>query len=173
MKLVATFLLALLLVGTACLRSHAQSTGQVTGQLRSGLQEPLAYATVVLRQVRDTTWVRGEVSKDDGSYAFKGLVPGQYRLTVLLGYQPHRSATFAVAAAPAITQLPAIVLAPAAHALTGVEVTGQKSLLEMQTGKIVLNVAASPSAAVKLKSSVLELVSSTAHTPWFRKWLGG
>ncbi len=158
MKLVATLLLSLLL-GPACLCSHAQGTGQVVGQLRSGPQEPLAFATVVLRQVRDTTWVRGEVSKADGSYAFKSLEPGQYRLTVLLlGYQPHRSAVFAVAAAPAITQLPAIVLAPAAQALTGVEVTGQKPLLEMQTGKMVLNVAASPAAAGATALEVLQKV---------------
>jgi outer membrane receptor protein involved in Fe transport len=159
MKLVATFLLTLLLVGTACLRGQAQGTGQVVGQLRSGPQEPLAFATVVLRQVRDTTWVRGEVSKADGSYAFKSLAPGQYRLTVLLlGYQPHRSAVFAVAPAPVVTQLPAIVLAPAAQALTGVEVTGQKPLLEMQTGKMVLNVAASPAAAGATALEVLQKV---------------
>jgi outer membrane receptor protein involved in Fe transport len=145
------FLLAGLLtfvVGVStCFRSQAQGTGQVTGQLLDVQQRPAAFATVLLRQVRDTTWVRGEVASGEGRYTFTKLPASQYQLTVLLlGYQPYRSAPFTLAAA-ATVPLPAVQLALASQQLRGVEVVGQKPLLEMQPGKLVLNVAASPTAA--------------------------
>jgi outer membrane receptor protein involved in Fe transport len=145
------FLLAGLLtfvVGVStCFRGQAQGTGQVTGQLLDAQQRPVAFATVLLRQVRDTTWVRGEVASAEGRYTFTKLPASQYQLTVLLlGYQPYRSAPFTLAAA-ATVPLPTVQLTLASQQLRGVEVVGQKPLLEMQPGKLVLNVAASPTAA--------------------------
>lgn len=132
---------------STCFRSQAQGTGQVTGQLLDGQQRPAAFATVLLRQVRDTTWVRGEVASAEGRYTFTKLPASQYRLTVLLlGYQPYRSAPFMLAAAATVPR-PTVQLALASQQLRGVEVVGQKPLLEIQPGKLVLHVAASPTAA--------------------------
>ena len=101
--------------------------------------------------------MRGEVAKADGRYTFATVPIGQYRVTVLmLGYRPHRSAPFAVAAAG--VELPPIQLAPAARQLKGVEVVGLKPLLEMQPGKMVLNVADSPLAAGATAIELLQQV---------------
>ncbi|WP_375418064.1 outer membrane beta-barrel protein [uncultured Hymenobacter sp.] len=153
-----TFLLLLLAAATT-FRSQAQAPGQLAGQLLDERHQPLPFATVLLRQVRDTTWVRGAVAQADGRYAFTSLAPNQYRLTVImLGYQPFRSAPFELTTAAAILQLPPIQLAPAARQLNGVEVRGQRPLLEMQAGKMVLNVADSPAAAGATALEVLQKV---------------
>ena len=146
--------LTLVLALSACFTCRAQ--GQVTGQLLDARQQPVAFATVLLRQVRDTTWVRDALASAEGRFTFTRLPAGQYRATVLLlGYRPHRSAPFAVAGAVA---LPAIELATASQQLRGVEVVGQRPLLEMQPGKLVLNVAASPTAAGATALEILQKI---------------
>lgn len=159
MKFLLTVLLTLAVLGSAVPYSHAQTTGRVTGQLLDEQQKPLPFATVLLRQVSDTSWVQAEVAKADGSYAFAGLAPNQYRITVLLlGYQPLRSAPFELTTATPVVRLPVMQLTPAAQQLKSVEVVGQKPFLEMQPGKIILNVAGSPAAAGATALEVLQRV---------------
>ena len=159
MKFPLIVLLTFAIIGSSSLYSHAQTTGRVTGQLLDERQKPLPFATVLLRQVRDTTWVQAQVAKTDGSYAFAGLAPNQYRVTVLLlGYQSLRSVPFELTTATPEVQLPAMQLTPAAQQLKGVEVVGQKPLLEMQPGKMILNVAGSPAAAGATALEVLQRV---------------
>ena len=165
MKPLLILLLLFLVAWAPGFRSRAQAPGsaiaigRVTGQVLDEQQQPVPYATVLLRQVRDTVWVRGEVATTDGRYAFANLAPGQYRVTVLLlGYRPVRSAPFELTAAAPAVRLPALQLAPAAQQLTGVEVVGQKPLLEMQAGKMVLNVADSPTAAGATALEILQKV---------------
>ena len=158
MKPLVNLLLMLLLVALA-FGGQAQTSGSVTGQVLDERQAPLPFATVLLRQVRDTAWVRGEIATAEGRYAFANLAPGQYRVTaLLLGYQPVRSAPFELTAAAPAVRLPALRLAPAAQQLGGVEVVGQKPLLEMQAGKMVLNVADSPTAAGATALEILQKV---------------
>ncbi|WP_345227705.1 outer membrane beta-barrel protein [Hymenobacter koreensis] len=153
-------LLTLSLAAAPLFLSQAQTTAQVTGRLLDEQQKPLPFATVLLQPARDSAaWVKVEVTKADGSYGFAGLAPGQYRLTVtMLGYQPHRSAPFEVTAAQTAMQLPVVQLVPLATQLKGVEVVGQKPLLEMQSDKMVVNVAASPGAAGATAIEVLQKV---------------
>lgn len=159
MKFLYPLLLVFLGVLAPFFPSQAQTTGLVIGQLLDEQHQPLPFATVLLRQVGDTTKVQGEVAKADGRYVFATVAPGHYRVTVLmLGYRPHRSAAFEVAATGAGVQLPLIQLAPAAQQLKGVEVVGQKPLLEMQPGKMVLNVADSPIAAGATAIELLQKV---------------
>jgi len=154
-RLFVNCFLTLILGLATCFRSQAQG-GQVAGQLFDLQHRPLAFATVLLRQVRDTTWVRDALATAEGRYAFAQLPAGQYRATVLLlGYRPYRSAPFAVAGA---VVLPAIELAAASQQLRGVEVVGQRPLLEMQPGKLVLHVAASPTAAGATALEILQKI---------------
>jgi outer membrane receptor protein involved in Fe transport len=141
-------LLTLCLAAAPLLLAQAQTPGQVTGQLRDERQQALPFATVLLQPLPDTTAVRAAQSGADGRYAFAGVGPGRYRLVVLqLGYQRHVAAPFELTAARPSAQLPAVQLLPTAHRLQAVEVVGQKPLLEMQNGKLVVNVAARPTAA--------------------------
>lgn len=148
MKHFVPFSLVLGLAVAPTLRSQAQTAGRVTGRLLDERQQPLPFATVLLQPLPDTAAVRVGGASPDGSYAFTGVPAGRYQVTVLLlGYQRYRSAPFELTAARPTVQLPVAQLALASQQLAGVQVVGQKPLLEMQGGKVVVNVAASPTTA--------------------------
>ncbi|RZK26650.1 MAG: TonB-dependent receptor, partial [Hymenobacter sp.] len=140
------FTLCLLTAPT--LFAQAQIVGQITGQLRDEHQQPLPFATMLLQPLPDTTAVRATQAGADGRYLVASAQPGRYRLVALqLGYQRQYSAPFELTVARPSYQVPLMQLRPAAQQLASVQVVGQKPLLEMQGGKLVVNVAASPSAA--------------------------
>lgn len=144
MKHLFTFCLA----AAPTLFAHAQTTGPVTGQLRDERQQPLPFATVLLQPLPDTTAGRATQAGPDGRYLLEGVGAGRYRLVAsMLGYQRYCSAPFELTVARPGAQLPVAQMRPAARQLAGVQVTGQRPLLEMRSGKLVVNVAASPSAA--------------------------
>lgn len=142
------YLFTLCLAAAPTFLAHAQATGQVTGRLLDAQQQPVAFATVLLQPLPDTTAVRAAQAGADGRYAFAGVGAGRYRLVAtMLGYERYRSAPFELTAAQPSAALPVAQLRPAARQLASVQVTGQRPLLEMQGGKLVVNVAASPAAA--------------------------
>lgn len=127
---------------------QAQTSGQVTGQLLDEHRQPLPFATVLLQPLPDTTALRAMPAGSDGRYAFTAVPTGQYRIiATLVGYQRFCSAAFTLSTTRPGLQLPATQLWPAAQQLGSVQVVGQRPLLEMQGGKLVVNVAASPAAA--------------------------
>jgi outer membrane receptor protein involved in Fe transport len=146
-----------LTLAAAPLLVQAQTAGRITGRLLDEQQQPLPYATVLLQATADTTQLKVELSKADGSFGFNAVAPGRYRVVVtMLGYQPHRTAAFELSGAA--VELPTVRLAPVAQQLKGVEVVGQKPLLEMQSGKMVVNVAGSPAVAGASAIEVLQKV---------------
>ena len=141
-------LLTLCLAAAPTLFAQAQPAGQITGQLRDEHQQPLPFATVLLQPLPDTAAGRATQAGADGRFALAGAAAGRYRVVALaLGYRRQASEPFEVTAGRPGFQLPALRLVPAAQLLAGVRVTGQRPLLELHGGKLVVNVAASPGAA--------------------------
>jgi outer membrane receptor protein involved in Fe transport len=141
-------LLTLCLLTMPTLLAQAQTAGQIAGQLRDEHQQPLPFATVLLQPLPDTTAVRATQAGADGRYLLTGAQPGRYRLVAMqLGHQRQYSAPFELTPAQPSYQVPPLQLRPAAQQMASVQVVGQKPLIEMQGGKLVVNVAASPSAA--------------------------
>ncbi|MCC2545496.1 TonB-dependent receptor [Hymenobacter sp. BT175] len=125
--------------------SLAQTPGTVSGRLLDEKQQPLPFATVLLRPVQDTTQTTATQSAADGSYRFGNVAAGRYHVTInALGYLTRRSAPFEVGSAGVL--LPPLQLAVGARQLRGVEVVGRKPLLEMQGGKMIVNVEGSLTA---------------------------
>ncbi|MFD1871498.1 outer membrane beta-barrel protein [Hymenobacter bucti] len=144
MKHLLTFCLAAAPTMLAC----AQTTGQVTGRLLDAQQQPVAFVTVLLQALPDTLAVRAAQAGADGRYAFAGVGAGRYRLmATMLGYERYYSSPFELTGGQPSAVLPVAQLRPAAQQLASVQVTGQRPLLEMQGGKLVVNVAASPATA--------------------------
>ncbi len=128
--------------------ASAQTTGQVAGRLLDAQQQPMPFATVLLQPLPDTAAVRAAQAGADGRYTFAGVGAGHYRLVAtMLGYESYRSVPFELSPARPSVVLPTVQLRPAARQLASVQMTGQRPLLEMQSGKLVVNVAASPAAA--------------------------
>jgi outer membrane receptor protein involved in Fe transport len=141
-------LCTLCLLTLPTLLAQAQTAGQIAGQLRDEHQQPLPFATVLLQPLPDTTAGHATQTRADGRYTLAGAQPGRYRLVARqLGYQRQYSASFELTPGRPSYQVPPMQLQLAARQLGSVQVVGQKPLLEMQAGKLVVNVAASPSAA--------------------------
>jgi len=118
----------------------AQNTSKITGQIKDNNGAPVAAATVVLHNAKDSALVKTAVSNNTGSYELIAIKPGSYFITT--------SVTGMLKAASAIievkenetTTVGAITLKPAAKSLQAVTVTSQKPMIEVRADKTILNV---------------------------------
>jgi len=119
--------------------------GQINGRVLNQ-DGPLAYATLLLKQLPDSTVANTALTDEDGRYTFQQIPTGEYFITAsYVGTQAYRSATVKVANAP--VEQPPILLKPAATALEEVEVVAEKPLIEVKPDRTVFNVQQSLSAA--------------------------
>lgn len=122
MKLTFIVVFVLSLFGTFSI--HAQNI-TVKGKIIDGKnQSPVEYASVAIFRNADSVLIAGEVTKQDGSFAFTGLSAGSYRLKItFLGYDTKYLKNIVVNSA---TDLGVIPLSPSAKMLSEVAVSGQK-----------------------------------------------
>lgn len=141
-----------------CQLLHAQSKpqGKITLRITDNESKPQAFANVLVRQVKDSTLVKGELSDEQGNVAFENIPGGHYFVqATLLGYAPAYSAPFTIDAAHRTIALNTLQLLPQAKNLQAVNVTAQKPFIERGAGKTTLNVESSIAAA---GSNVLDLL---------------
>ena len=140
MKTCLTLLILLLALG----RGFGQQL-TVMGRVLDVKQEAVPFATVVLVVAGDSAAVDAGRADEQGVYSLRAKRAGQYQvLATAVGFRKGRTAAFVVAAGS--VRVPALVLVAAVQELAGVEVVGRKPLLEMQAGKMVVNVAGSLTA---------------------------
>ena len=137
MKSLSTYLLLIGLLGTS---ANAQST--LTGNIRDATGKPLPFASIALLSGRDSSLVKGTLSKETGSYEFDDIRPGAYKLAAsAVGYAPVRTATFEVN--QRTSQAPSLTMQEAAKTLNEVTIAAQKPLYEQQMDRLVINVQSS------------------------------
>jgi len=138
-------LLALGLAAPLPLLAQSTVTGQVLDQQT---QAGVSFATLVVKTPGPSgTVVNSTLADEAGRFAFKGLKPGSYQLSVLmLNYAPFGQDLSLTAGAPALALSP-LTLTPAAQALAEVKVIGQRPLLEQKPDRVTMNVAQSVLAA--------------------------
>ena len=119
---------------------------QVQGRILEAQGEPLAFANILLLTATDSSFVKGEISKEDGSFILEDLFPGSYRCDVSMVGYANLTTEFHLKDQRGDLSLGDIVLAGSTD-LAEVEVTAQKALVEVRANKLVFNVAASPSAS--------------------------
>lgn len=135
-----TFLILLLALG----RGYAQQL-PVSGYVVDTKREPVPFATVLLTTVADSAVVEAARADEQGGYTLRVKQAGTYRVTAsAVGFGKGRSAAFTVGVGG--VRVPALVLTASAQVLGEVQVLGRKPLLEMQAGKMVVNVAGSLTA---------------------------
>jgi hypothetical protein len=116
------YLICCLLVWLTTLPWHKQPS---PASIRDEAGKPLPFASIALLSVRDSSLVKGTISKETGIYEFDNVQPGQYRLAAsAVGYASVRSQTVSVGATAA--KLPILTLSPATKTLGEVTVTAQK-----------------------------------------------
>ncbi len=123
-----------------------QNTSQVKGLIKGPDNAPVAFATVILLR-QDSVFIKGEVSKEDGSFEIVGIKPDTYRVKVQnLEYETHQTDNFNLSPNETKT-LPAIKLEKSVTQLDEVVVEGKKALVEVHADKMVFNVASSVNAS--------------------------
>lgn len=146
----------LLLLMFQTLYAQTKPPGKITIRITDDKKAPLAFANVLVRQVKDTSLVKGELSDEQGNATIDNIPAGHYFIQVtLMGYTPSQTAPFTIDASHKTIALNALQLTQQAKNLQTVNVTAQKPFIERSAGKTTLNVESSVSSA---GSNVLDLL---------------
>ncbi len=146
----------LLLLTFHTLFAQTKPQGKITIKITDDKNAPLAFANVLVRQAKDTSLVKGELSDEQGNATIDNIPAGHYFIQVtLLGYTPGKSAPFTIDASHKTIALNAVQLSQQAKNLQAVQVTAQKPFIERSAGKTTLNVESSVTSA---GNSVLDLL---------------
>lgn len=142
MKNIRRIFLALLLTGAGIPAAFAQ-TGNVEGVIiDKQTQSGIAFANVVLVRASDSTQVMGMASSDSGRYVFKRVPSGTYFIqAAVMGYHRNNSEVFNIDAAHRQVQVPTVEMTAATVQLDKVVIRAKRPLMEMEAGKITMNVA--------------------------------
>jgi hypothetical protein len=152
--LIALFLLVILF----WLPAFAQeNSSRITGIVLTPEKEPSQFSTIILMN-RDSVFLKGTLSNNDGSFQFEKMEPGQYFIMVRnmefntflsqpVNLQPNQVFT-----------LDTITLETKIMGLEEIVVKGEKALIEIKPDKMVYNVSASANAS---GNNGLELLSKT------------
>lgn len=124
-----------------------QAFGQVKSVTISGLVKdkastnPLGYVNVVLKTEKDSTFVTGVVSGDDGRFVLSGIKPGDYYLEFsFVGYLTKKKPLF-VGTLTEYLDESTIELSEDAKVLNEVVVTGQQDAVSEKLEKKIFSVA--------------------------------
>jgi len=145
------FLLVLLL---GCLHSIAQQapapginsaavvSGSIKGKiLDSQSGEPVPFASVTLHRSTDTVMVNGSLTTESGNFLMEQVKPGSYVLKIyFVGYKSNLTEPFQVTKEKPDVALKNILLVPDVKNLKEVNVTAEKSGLQIEMDKKVYNV---------------------------------
>lgn len=138
--------------------SKAQSKVQhegIKGKILDEKSQPIAYATVTLLKISDSSLVKGAITDEQGEYEF-AVPSGDYLLAAsMIGMTKVYSQPIDLQMEKAIT-IPNIVLQPNTKELKGVQVTASKPFIEHQIDKTVVNVENSIVSSGNTALEVLE-----------------
>lgn len=137
--------------------AHAQSPKvTISGQLKAAAgKTALPFVTVTLKKAKDSAFITGTISGDDGRFKITDVNAGNYLLTFsYIGYQPVTQSVTAGQLTP-ILELGSIELSPDPASLNTVTITGQQEAVRLD--KKTFNVADNVSQA---GGSVLEAMKN-------------
>ena len=155
MKTVAP-LLMLTISALFAFNANLIAQAQITGEIKDKSGNALPYANVVLRKAHDSSFVKGDIAKDDGAFAIQNAALGKYFLEIsMVGFANKYSTAFELTPQYQKHNLGTIALSVASELKT-VEVTAQKALFEQKIDRFVINVDGSITSAGSTALDVLE-----------------
>lgn len=135
MSQIKRILLAIVMFFGYC--SQAQEIN-LNGSVVDTAQDPIYFANLVLLNQKDSVFVQGTSTDENGTYRFESLTAGNYILkATFIGYTPYLKAITLEHS----TELEAITLNKNTQELEGVLVTSDRPILEKKAGKLVFHVA--------------------------------
>lgn len=138
-------------------------TGTITGRVvNEGTNQPLGYATITLYNAADSTLITGGVTDDAGAFAIE-IKPGNYYAEItFLSYQTKIVNNIQLTEAKPSADLGTITLGADATTLSEIEVTAEKSHLQMSLDKRVFNVGKDLANSGGTATEVLDNIPSVA-----------
>ncbi|MBO4751170.1 MAG: TonB-dependent receptor [Bacteroidales bacterium] len=155
--------IALVLAVALC--GNAAAQGKLTGRVveKSG-GAAIEYATIAVLKTTDSSLVAGNVSLEGGKFEVEKIPYGTYLVRItLMGFKPYyhpESVTFS-AGRPTVN-IGKITLSPTATVLKAAEVTAERSMMEYQLDKRVINVDKNIVTGGGTASDVLDNVPSVS-----------
>ncbi|MBD2700378.1 outer membrane beta-barrel protein [Spirosoma sp. BT702] len=134
-------------------------SARISGLLKDTQNEPLPGATVRLLRATDSTLVRGELTKNNGTFTFTDLTADTYRIHVTsVGNTDYRSGNILIDELHTTVTLPVFIITPSKTTLNEVKVVAKKPLIEQEVDRTIVNVEAMIGSA---GSNTLEMLEKT------------
>ncbi len=156
------YILSILLIILSAVGAWAQgATGTISGIVTDAENEmPLEYATISLFSQADSSLVTGTTTNTEGEFVLNAPYGRYYALIQFLSFgSEYRNDIVLNAANPEI-ELGTIALSPDAKTLSEVEVTAQKSQMQLALDKKIFNVGESLARVGGSASDILDNIPS-------------
>ncbi len=129
------FLLFTLFMASFSLNSQ---THTIKGKLMETNKLPLPYASVILKKAVDSSFVKAELSSEDGGFTFEGIETGKFFIEVeLIGFKKTSSRVFDLDQNIVLDELE---VASDEQVLGEVTVKAQRALIEIKPDRNIFNV---------------------------------
>ncbi len=145
------------------MRADARSTGgTVSGVVvEAATDAPIVSATAALWNAADSSLVTGAITAGDGTFTIDGVRPGSYSLRVsFVGYRTRTFNTLRITPQSRTVDLGAIAMDGDTEMLDGIEVTAERSFVEVGIDKTSYNVENQPMTAGGSGLDVLSTIPS-------------
>lgn len=135
--------------------------GSVSGRvIDKTLQQPVAYAAIVIINPQNNSTITGGITQDDGNFEIKRLPEGNFRFEVqFIGYKTY-SRAITINKDSKKLNLGVIVLEEEAEELTGVDVVAERTTIEQKIDRKVINVGKDLTTAGATASDIMNNIPS-------------
>lgn len=148
--------LTLVFLSLSC-SNFAQTLGELSGNIQQTSGESLPFANVLLLNAKDSSLVKGTISKENGDFLFEKTKFGTYLvMTSMVGYQKKYSPVFTLSAENAAVKLGILKVEPNSNQLNEVTVATKRPFIEQAIDRTIVNVA---NSIVGSGSTALEVLN--------------
>lgn len=143
-------------------QTQSSSNGKIAGRIVDAQKKPVAFATVALIR-SDSSVVGGDLTGEDGFFTIEPTGMGTYILKIS-GIGINTKAVSGIIVTPSAPEkdMGNIIVVKTAQALKGVEVTGERNMMEISADKKVFNVDKNITTAGGSASDVLQNIPSVS-----------
>jgi hypothetical protein len=136
--------------------ANSFNNGSVKGILVDEKNQPVPFATLMLRSSADSSLYKGELTNENGVFNFENIKEGNYYLEVkTIGFQKFRSGPITISEQGPVTDLGTLSLKSNAQNLSAVTVSTDKPFIERQVDRTVVNIE---NSLIHQGSSILDVM---------------
>lgn len=120
-----------------------RASGQyvVQGRIFDGSQHPVSFASVGLMNVKDSSFVSGVISEEDGSFVIRYTRPGHFYIIItFIGFDDFRSREFVLSTSAPLVDLGVLQVQEKVSLLDAVTVRAEKPVVELTSDRLIFNV---------------------------------